>query len=124
VDDKEMRTQLAHCQALIFPGEEDFGIVPVEAQAAGRPVLAYAGGGALDTVVEGVTGLFFREPTVASLADTLSRFDAHAFVPRQIAAHAARFDVEEFKRRIRLLVNRTALPDQASGETSPHLVSW
>ena len=53
---------MAHCRAFIFPGLEDFGIAPVQAQAAGRPVIAFAGGGALDTVVDGVTGLFFREP--------------------------------------------------------------
>jgi glycosyltransferase involved in cell wall biosynthesis len=60
VGDDELRHNLARRRALVFPGEEDFGIVPVEAMAPGRPVIAYGRGGVLDTVVDGVTGVFLR----------------------------------------------------------------
>ena len=74
------------CRALIFPGEDDFGIAPVEAMAAGRPVIAYAAGGALDTVAEGASGLFFREPSADSLAEAVLRFQAMKFDPASIQA--------------------------------------
>jgi len=65
--DDDLEKYLAECQALIFPGEEDFGIVPLEAMACGRPVIAYRAGGAQETVVDGETGIFFAEQTVAAL---------------------------------------------------------
>jgi glycosyltransferase involved in cell wall biosynthesis len=86
-----------HCRALIFPGEDDFGIAPVEAMAAGRPVVAYAAGGALDTVVEGAGGFFFREPTPESLAEAVLRLQATAFDPGAIQAHARQFSRERFR---------------------------
>jgi len=104
VDDAAAGLYMAGCRALIFPGEEDFGIAPVEAQAAGRPVIAYAGGGALETIVEGVTGLFFREQTPESLADAITRFRDQDFEPQFIHQHALRFDRSEFVRRFRELV--------------------
>ena len=81
VSDEEKQRYLAGCRAFLFPGEEDFGIAPLEAQAAGRPVIAYAAGGALDTVREGVTGEFFREATPESLAEAVRRFDPAALRP-------------------------------------------
>lgn len=104
-DDALART-IAGCRALVFPGEEDFGIVPVEAMAAGRPVIAYRRGGALDSVVDGETGLFFDEQTVDSLAAAVQRFDAEfdRFDPEHIAEHAARFDREHFKARFAAFV--------------------
>ena len=63
---------LARCKALIFPGEEDFGITPVEAHAQGRPVVAYRAGGALDTVIEGVNGLFFDRQSAEALIEALN----------------------------------------------------
>lgn len=74
VDTQTLRYHLSRCQALIFPGEEDFGIVPVEAMAAGRPVIAYGRGGVLDTVIDGQTGVFFDQPSVDSLVDAIDRF--------------------------------------------------
>jgi glycosyltransferase involved in cell wall biosynthesis len=100
----EMGELLAHCRALIFPGHEDFGITPVEAQAAGRPVIAYAAGGALDTVVDGQTGLFFGEQTPESLADAIRCFDTDTFDPATIRRHAERFNVDRFKRELRTFV--------------------
>jgi glycosyltransferase involved in cell wall biosynthesis len=102
--DAEVGELLAHCQALIFPGYEDFGITPVEAQAAGRPVIAYAAGGALDTVVDGETGLFFHEQTTESLADAIRRLDAADFDPVAIRRNAERFSVHRFKRELRAFV--------------------
>jgi len=101
-----LRELYARCRALVFPGEEDFGIVPVEAMASGRPVIAYGKGGALDTVVDGVTGVFFHEPTVAALNEALDRFEADAgrFEPAAIARHAGKFSAYAFERRIREIV--------------------
>ncbi len=106
VPDKELGPLLARCRAFVFPGLEDFGITPVEAMAAGRPVIAFAGGGALDTVVEDVTGVFFQEQTVASLAGAVRRFDETAFDPATIRAHAERFDAKVFKAQMRTFIEK------------------
>jgi glycosyltransferase involved in cell wall biosynthesis len=109
VADKDLGPLLAGCRAFVFPGLEDFGITPVEAMAAGRPVIAYAGGGALDTVVEGVTGTFFREPSLESLADAVHRFDESAYNPVTIRAHAEQFDVSEFQKKLTAFVEEQML---------------
>ena len=100
VSDEEMTRALARCRALIFPGEEDFGIVPVEALASGRPVIAYGRGGIRDSVRDGETGLFFHEQSVGALIDAVRRFEAsgleHAPSPRFTAA-AGRFTEEAFR---------------------------
>ncbi len=80
-----LKSHLARCRALVFPGEEDFGIVPVEAMASGRPVIAYARGGVLDTVVDGQTGLLFHEPRADSLMDAVHRFE-RSRLPDQAAS--------------------------------------
>jgi glycosyltransferase involved in cell wall biosynthesis len=104
VPDEELGPLMARCRAFIFPGLEDFGITPVQAMAAGRPVIAYAGGGALDYVVEGVTGTFFHEQTPEALADAVARFDDAAYDPETIRAHAEQFDTGVFKRKVRMFV--------------------
>jgi len=98
--------KLSRCQAIIFPGEEDFGIVPVEAQACGRPVIAYAAGGAIETVTENVTGIFFKNHTVESLIDAIKRFGKikDSFSADKIKRNAFRFDEEIFKKQIKLFV--------------------
>ncbi|MCB1333334.1 MAG: glycosyltransferase, partial [Roseivivax sp.] len=99
-----LRGALARCRALIFPGEEDFGIVPVEAMAAGRPVIAYGRGGIRDTVVPGRTGLFFREQSVAALIDAVERFEAGPLAqagPEACRARALRFAEPAFRAGIR-----------------------
>ncbi|MFQ6015635.1 MAG: glycosyltransferase [Anaerolineae bacterium] len=100
VSDGEIEHYLARCRAFIFPGEEDFGIAPLEAQAAGRPVIAYAGGGALETVVEGVTGLFFHQQTPEALAAAVEELDHHRYNSEVIRRHAERFDIGTFKERL------------------------
>jgi glycosyltransferase involved in cell wall biosynthesis len=97
VDDTELPGMLARAKAFIMPGEEDFGIAPVEANACGRPVLAYAAGGALDTQIDNVTGVLFDEQSVDGLCDAVCRADHIDFDPIRIRAHASRFDTEVFR---------------------------
>ncbi len=104
VSDEQAADLLARCRAFIFPGEEDFGIAPLQAQASGRPVVAYAAGGALDTVIEGKTGALFRQPSAASLAQAVRDLDNVPFDPALIRAHAEKFDVKIFKRQMQVFV--------------------
>lgn len=104
VSSQELAQLLAHCRAFIFPGLEDFGIAPVEAQAAGRPVIAYGQGGALDTVVEGVTGLFFDEQTPEALIAAIQRLGKMRFDPGAIRRHAEQFSVMRFKHQLRSFI--------------------
>ncbi|HUY77842.1 MAG TPA: glycosyltransferase [Ktedonobacterales bacterium] len=99
LSDEDVRAQMARCRAFIFPGDEDFGLTPVEAQASGRPVIAYGSGGALASVVAGVTGLFFDEQTPDALAATVRRFRDEDFDPLAIRRHAEEFDLEHFTNR-------------------------
>jgi glycosyltransferase involved in cell wall biosynthesis len=91
---------MANCRAFLFPGFEDFGIAPVEAQAAGRPVIAFGQGGALDTVIEGQTGLFFREQSAEALIEVIEQFERMSFDPAAARANAERFSVERFKQEL------------------------
>ncbi len=100
VADDALPDLMARCKAFLFPGLEDFGITPVQAEAAGRPVIAYRGGGALDTVIPGVTGELFDELTVDSLAEVMARFDADGYDSPAIRRHALKFDTSVFNRQI------------------------
>jgi glycosyltransferase involved in cell wall biosynthesis len=100
LSDQEVLRYYAHCRAFILPGEEDFGITPLEAQASGRPVIAYAAGGALASVIESVTGTFFQKQTVESLVEVLESFDERRYDPQIIRNHALEFDKPRFHRRI------------------------
>jgi glycosyltransferase involved in cell wall biosynthesis len=100
VSDEEVKQYYARCRAFILPGEEDFGIAPLEAQVSGRPVIAYGAGGALASVVDGVTGVFFQEQTVESLVETLASFDERNFDPQVMHNHALEFDKPRFHRRV------------------------
>lgn len=106
VPDNEVKRYFSRCRAFIFPGEEDFGITPVEAQAAGRPVIAYAGGGALDTVIDGVTGVLFRPQTSDALAEAVAAFDDGDFDSSIIRRNADRFDASSFQRLLSQFVER------------------
>jgi glycosyltransferase involved in cell wall biosynthesis len=96
VGQDELPRLYARARYFVLPGEEDFGIAPVESQAAGRPVLAFGRGGAVETVLEGETGLFFGQPTVDSLLDGIARIERMQADPIRIHEHARRFDAGRF----------------------------
>jgi len=100
VSDSELIRQLQNAEALIFPQEDDFGIVAVEAMAAGAPVIAYRAGGALDTVAEGKTGLFFDTQNTAELKRALKDFSKKTWDEEAISAHAGKFSAAKFKESI------------------------
>ncbi|OFW56847.1 MAG: hypothetical protein A2V52_00715 [Actinobacteria bacterium RBG_19FT_COMBO_54_7] len=106
VPDSQLRELYEGCKALIFPQEEDFGIVPLEAMAAGKPVIAYRAGGALETIIEGETGVFFNHQNVESLLQAVRGFDAARFKPDECRAQALRFDVEVFKQKFEAFVDQ------------------
>jgi glycosyltransferase involved in cell wall biosynthesis len=106
VTDTQLKDLYARCKALIFPSNEDFGIVPVEAQASGRPVIAYRAGGALETVVEFETGLFFNDQSVDSLCEAMLHFENMQFNSAIIRQNAMRFDESLFDEKVRQLVSR------------------
>jgi glycosyltransferase involved in cell wall biosynthesis len=91
-----LRHHYAHCRALVFPGEEDFGIVPVEVMASGRPVIAYGRGGATETVTPGVSGLFFKEQAAAAIERAVQEFERMRFDPVAIKAQASKFNANRF----------------------------
>jgi glycosyltransferase involved in cell wall biosynthesis len=106
LEDDAVVELMESCRALCFPGCEDFGITPVEAQAAGKPVIAFAGGGALETVTDGFSGVFFGEPTAESFVDALARSDRLQTDPAKIAAGAQRFSSAAFRLRLTAEIQR------------------
>lgn len=96
-----LRKLMETCRAFVFPGVEDFGITPVEAQAAGAPVIAFRAGGALETVIENKTGLFFDKQSPESLLETIAGFHADDFSPLDCRANAERFSVGHFRQNLR-----------------------
>ena len=100
VEEGRLAEIIAGARALLFPGEEDFGIVPVEVQAAGVPVIAYGRGGARDTVVDGVTGVLYDEPGVDGLCGAIERFERMSFDSAEIRRRAATFGPERFRREM------------------------
>jgi glycosyltransferase involved in cell wall biosynthesis len=131
VDDKTVRQNYAHCRALLFPGEEDFGIVPVEAQSFGRPVIAYGRGGALETVMgmspslpanpEASTGVFFSDPTPESLAEAIQFFESveTRFSPSFIRSSVERFDTARFKAEMGEFIHQRVAEHRTSGTPLP-----
>jgi len=100
VGDDRLVPLMQGCRALVFPSRDDFGLIPVEVMACGRPVLAYAGGGSLYTSVPGVTGELFPEQTAAAVEAALRGFDSDAYDPERIRAHAVQWDSAEFRARL------------------------
>ncbi|WP_291846066.1 glycosyltransferase [Bradyrhizobium sp.] len=96
-----LKTHYARCRALVFPGEEDFGMVPVEAMASGRPVVAYARGGATETVKKGLSGIFFREQTVEAIRKAVTDMADFRCDSEAISAHARQFGREQFFSKMR-----------------------
>ncbi|MFQ5401273.1 MAG: glycosyltransferase [Anaerolineae bacterium] len=106
VPDEALPDLLARCRAFVWPGEEDFGIAPIQAMAAGRPVIAYARGGALETVRHGETGYLFAEQSVAAIIEAVETFDPGALDSERIRRHAAGFDTAVFKQKMRALIEQ------------------
>lgn len=102
--DEAIKDYYAKCRGFIFPGEEDFGITPLEAMASGRPVIAFGKGGALETVVENKTGLFFKEQTMDSLVEAVKKFETISFDKNEIRAHAYKWDEMFFKEKIQKFI--------------------
>ncbi|HET7321747.1 MAG TPA: glycosyltransferase [Longimicrobiaceae bacterium] len=109
--DDEVADLMARCRGFLFPGHEDFGIAPVESQAAGRPVIAYGKGGAAETVVDGVTGVLFPEQSAEALIAAIRRFEALEFQDTVCRRHAERFSGEIFQDRLKACIDRVTRPD-------------
>ncbi|HEY8745171.1 MAG TPA: glycosyltransferase [Chloroflexota bacterium] len=114
VDRATLRRTFAGCRALLWPGEEDYGIAPVEAQAAGRPVIALARGGVLETVRDGITGVFFQEQTVDALVAAMQRAELTVFDVATVRQHALQFDTRAFKAKLVTTVARLLAEYQAA----------
>ncbi|MEJ2747276.1 MAG: glycosyltransferase [Anaerolineae bacterium] len=105
VPDEDLPDLMARCRAFIFPGEEDFGIAPLQANAAGRPVIAYAGGGALDTVLPGETGCLFAEQSVPAIIEAVEQFEPGAMDASCMRHHAEQFDTAVFKQKLTAFID-------------------
>lgn len=119
--DETVTEMMATCRAYIFPGSEDFGITPVEAQACGKPVIAFREGGALETVIDGETGVFFDDPEPASLVEAVEKFESATWNPEAIRRNAERFSTARFLRETREILQsmREAGQQRRSGELVP-----
>jgi glycosyltransferase involved in cell wall biosynthesis len=110
VPDEEVEFHVSRCRALIFPGEEDFGMAPLEVAAAGRPTIAFRAGGAIETVVEDVTGVFFDEQTTEALVDAIERFEQREWPSSVLRRHAEGFSSEVFRERFTRFLRRIGAP--------------
>lgn len=104
IGEEQRHDLFASCRAFIFPGEEDFGITPLEAMSAGRPVIAYAAGGALETVIEGVTGRFFHQQSAAAIAAAVAAARTDRYDPAVIRRHAEGFSRDVFLAQMRAVI--------------------
>ncbi len=120
VGDKEVEDYVSRAKALIFPGEEDFGMAPLEVGAAGRPTIAYRAGGAVETIVEGETGVFFDKQTTESLMDAIDRFECRQWSPDVIRKHSEGFSVEVFQTRLLNFLKRVGAPVTNSADVHEH----
>lgn len=116
--DEELREHYRACRALIFPGTEDYGIVPLEAMACGRPVIAYGAGGILETVEEGRTGIFFKESSPEALISAVQESEKIPWDPQAIRDHALNFSREKYKARLKgFLLEKT----RSRFDLTPHI---
>jgi glycosyltransferase involved in cell wall biosynthesis len=106
--DSVVNQYVSRCRALIFPGEEDFGMTPLEVNAAGRPVIAYGAGGATETIIPGANGLLFREQTTQSLIEALEDFEERSWDPVAIQRGAQRYDIRVFQQRLLNFLSRVS----------------
>jgi glycosyltransferase involved in cell wall biosynthesis len=106
--DSEVNRLASQCRALIFPGEEDFGMAPLEINAAGRPVVAFGAGGATETIIEGMNGVLFHEQTADSLIEALEECESHEWDSSAIRRHALKYDINVFKERFLGFLSRVS----------------
>lgn len=106
---QEVERYVARCRALIFPGEEDFGMAPLEVAAAGRPTIAYGKGGATETIIDGETGVFFAEQTADSLIEAVKRFENLEWSSQRIRKHAEQYSVDIFQSRFLSFLKRVGV---------------
>ncbi|MBU2523674.1 glycosyltransferase [Patescibacteria group bacterium] len=104
INDNNLEQEYTGCRAFIMPQIEDFGIAPVEAMAYGKPVIAFAAGGSLETVIEHRTGIFFKEQTIKSLLEAIKRFEKMTFSPELIRRHASKFSENRFQAEIKKFI--------------------
>lgn len=104
-----LKDYMARSKAFVFAAEEDFGLVPVEAQACGTPVIAYKKGGVIETVVEGTTGLFYKDQSASSLKDAVLAFEKLSFDPQVIKKHSEKFSTERFNREFKSFLNNVLI---------------
>ena len=104
--DRDVEYHVSRCRALIFPGEEDFGMAPLEVAAAGKPTIAYRAGGAVETINDGITGLFFGRQTTDDLGDAIERFEKQDWHPHILRRHSEDFSVHVFRDRFRSFLER------------------
>jgi glycosyltransferase involved in cell wall biosynthesis len=108
LSDHEVTELFERCRAVVMPGVEDFGLVPIEGLAAGKPAIAFAGGGALETLEDGTTAALFREPTVEAVVEAIRRAETFEVPPERLAQAARRFAPDVFRERFRAAVERAA----------------
>ncbi len=108
LEDRDLIPLMQRCAAAVFPSRDDFGLIPVEVMACGRPVIAFAGGGALETVIPGTTGEFFPEQSHEALLAAIRSFDPDGYDPRAIRTHAEAWDVPRFQERMLAVLNELA----------------
>ncbi len=113
LSDDEVDHHVSRCRALIFPGEEDFGMAPLEVAAAGRPCIAYRSGGATETIVDGVTGTFFDTQEPEDLITAIEGFEKRSFSPTDLRQHAEGFSTAVFQEKMREFLSRVGVPAPA-----------
>ncbi len=118
ISDEKLKATYQKAKALIFPQQEDFGIVPLEAMACGTPVIAYGRGGALETVTDGVSGLFFEEQTVDSLVKTIQKFEKKKWDPEKVAESVVGFSSARFRSELRHFLEKAWKTHEAHGKVS------
>jgi glycosyltransferase involved in cell wall biosynthesis len=110
IPDRKVEYIASRCRALLFPGEEDFGMAPLEIAAAGRPTIAYRAGGAVESIIEGETGVFFDAQTPESLSEAIERFERMTWFSGLLRRHAETFSSAVFHDRFRMFLRRIGAP--------------
>ena len=101
---------MSRCRALLFPGEEDFGLAPLEVAAAGRPTVAYRAGGAIETIQENGTGVFFKEQNHWSLIEAMQRLERQSWSQARLRSHAESFGVDVFREKFAAFLDKVGVP--------------